>query len=301
MREAIVIFLRGLDLPAHEEVHDEDYGDLFGDTTDVGEGAQDVGEEHGQWVGFDYAVREDERSKVGIMWADERLYGHALGGTTLTVLEEFQEDDFEGAGSGQISRKGQVSDHVGCVLGMLRTASVAGGRGWLLREREVGIDCSPLAVVEQEFDTESLVKGHIWLHERRTVVVVGGGWAVSGVAAQVGVGVGMSCRGIGWGVQPGTAIVGGAGGLALGVVGAVRGRGCGYVVEGGVVVAGIDCRCSCGCMGKAARRLGLILGLVLVLVMMMMMGHSDGGRCKFIEPTRCRHRSRRRQRQGQRG
>lgn len=90
MGEAIVVLLCRFDLPAHDKVHDEYYGDLFWHPADVGEGAQDVGEESGQRVGFYDAVGEDEGGEVGVVWADERLYGYALCCAVLAVLEELE-------------------------------------------------------------------------------------------------------------------------------------------------------------------------------------------------------------------
>lgn len=46
-REAVVGFLRGRDLPPHDEEHDVQDGDLFGERGQVREGAEDVGEEFG--------------------------------------------------------------------------------------------------------------------------------------------------------------------------------------------------------------------------------------------------------------
>lgn len=44
VREAIVGFLRKGDLPAHNEEHDIEHGDLFRDGAQIGECAEDVGE-----------------------------------------------------------------------------------------------------------------------------------------------------------------------------------------------------------------------------------------------------------------
>lgn len=45
VREAVVGFLRRGDFPAHDEEHDVQHGDLFGDGAEVRKGAQDVGED----------------------------------------------------------------------------------------------------------------------------------------------------------------------------------------------------------------------------------------------------------------
>lgn len=45
MRKPVVVLLRGLDLPAHDEEHDKDDGNLLRLATDVGKRAQDIREE----------------------------------------------------------------------------------------------------------------------------------------------------------------------------------------------------------------------------------------------------------------
>jgi hypothetical protein len=56
VRQAVVILLCRFNLPAHDQEHDEYYGDLFWSAADVGECAQDVGEELGQRMGVYYTV-----------------------------------------------------------------------------------------------------------------------------------------------------------------------------------------------------------------------------------------------------
>lgn len=110
---------------------------------------------------LDIAVRVDERGEVWVQGADERLDGVALGGMCLAVLQKVEHDDVEGAGGGDIAGQGEMGHEGGGVLCELTGADIAGRR--LLWRREVGVYGSRLAMVEQEVDAETLVRGQLGL------------------------------------------------------------------------------------------------------------------------------------------
>ena len=93
MWQAVIVLLRRLNLPAHNQEHDEDDGHLLGLGADVGEGAKDVGKELGQRVRLDDTIGIGQRGEVGVVRPDQRLHGHALGRAILAVLQEVEQDD----------------------------------------------------------------------------------------------------------------------------------------------------------------------------------------------------------------
>ena len=92
IRQPVIVFGRGLDLPTHDQEHDIDDGDLLGKTAYVGEGAQDVGKQLGQGVGTDVTIRTDNGGEVGIQWAHQRLDGIAGSSTLLAFGQEVEQD-----------------------------------------------------------------------------------------------------------------------------------------------------------------------------------------------------------------
>lgn len=197
--QAVVVLLCGLNLPAHDEEHDEDNGHLLGAAADVGKGAQDVCEELGQRVRLDGAVGIGQRGEVGIVWPNERLDGHALGRTVLAVLQKVEQDDVERAGGGQIARQRQVGDQAGGILGMLAGADVAGaGVVW---RGQVGVDGAALAIVEQKVDAQAFVKGHVRVHMGGACLAKVRAGAVARVSAQMAGGrvAGIEPRALGGG------------------------------------------------------------------------------------------------------
>lgn len=68
--EAFVVFLRGGDLPAHDEEHDVEHRDLFREVGEVRELAEDVGEEFGERVGEGCAFGVEEGGDGGVGRAD---------------------------------------------------------------------------------------------------------------------------------------------------------------------------------------------------------------------------------------
>lgn len=101
--EPVVVLLRGVDLPAHEDEHDVEHGDLLGEGGDIREGAQDVGEDFGDRVRVDASLRVEEGRNAGVGWADEALFRDALGCFALAVVEEIEEDGVEGACWGHVA------------------------------------------------------------------------------------------------------------------------------------------------------------------------------------------------------
>lgn len=163
VRQAVIILLRGLNLPAHDQEHDEDDGHLLGLGTDVGEGAKDVGKELGQRVRLNDTIGIGQRGEVGVVRPYQRLHGHALGRAVLAVLQEVEQDDVQRAGGGEVPRQSEVGDHVRGIHGVLATADIAGSR--LLWRGQVRVDRPALAIVKEEVDAQALVKGHVRLDQ----------------------------------------------------------------------------------------------------------------------------------------
>lgn len=86
--EAVVVFLGGRDLPAHDQEHDVQDGDLLGQGGEVREGPDDVGEDFAERVREVAALGVQERGYGGVGWADEVLRGDAFGGAALALGEE---------------------------------------------------------------------------------------------------------------------------------------------------------------------------------------------------------------------
>ncbi len=68
--EAVVGLLREGDFPAHDEEHDVEDGDLFGEGAEVWEGAKDVGEDFAEGMRVDAAFGVEERRDGGIGGSD---------------------------------------------------------------------------------------------------------------------------------------------------------------------------------------------------------------------------------------
>ena len=64
--QPVVILLRGLDLPAHDEKHDIYNGYLLRPAADVWERSQDISEQFRQGVRLDDAIRVDEGGEVRV-------------------------------------------------------------------------------------------------------------------------------------------------------------------------------------------------------------------------------------------
>lgn len=114
--EAVVVFLRGGDLPAHDEEHDVQHGDLLGEGGEVGEGPDDVGEDFGERVREGAALGVEERGDGRVGGADEVLAGDAFGGAALALGEEVEEEAIEGAGGANVADGGGVGAGGGGVV-----------------------------------------------------------------------------------------------------------------------------------------------------------------------------------------
>ena len=97
-RHAIVIFAIGADVPPDDQKHhiqDSDFDRRFGE---IGECAEDVGEEAGEGVRVDAALWPEGAAKSRIGGADEVGFGVACGGVLASFAEEFEEEAVEGTG-----------------------------------------------------------------------------------------------------------------------------------------------------------------------------------------------------------
>jgi hypothetical protein len=183
VRQSIIILLRRLNLPAHDEEHDEDNGDLFRLAADIGEGAQNVGEELRQRMRLDVALGVDQRSEVGIRWANERFERDAFGCARVAVLQEVEHNDIERTCRLRIPGQCEMGGQTRRVLSVAATAHVVGLRE--LGRWQVGVYNSSLAVVKQEVNAQSLVKGRIWRLNLRRAGGVEPWTVVVGVASHV--------------------------------------------------------------------------------------------------------------------
>jgi len=114
--EAVVVFLRGGDLPAHDEEHNVQHGDLLGEGGEVGEGPDDVGEDFGERVREGAAVGVEERGDGGVGRADEVLAGDAFGGAALALGKEVEEEAVERAGGADVADGGVGAGGGGVVV-----------------------------------------------------------------------------------------------------------------------------------------------------------------------------------------
>lgn len=86
--QAVVVFLRGGDLPAHDEEHDIEDGDALREGREVGEGGEDVGEDFGERVGVFAVGRVKEGEHAGVARADDFVGREAVGGALAALVEE---------------------------------------------------------------------------------------------------------------------------------------------------------------------------------------------------------------------
>ena len=189
--EAVVVFLRGGDLPAHDEEHDVQHSDLLREGGEVGEGPDDVGKDFGERVREDAAFGVEERGDGGVGRADEVLAGDALGGAALALGEEVEEEAVERAGRADVADGGGVGaggggvvvvafggeDGVGWVGGVGGQLRVAGDGGLLS-----SVTCVLLGV-EQEVEMELFARGAEVEAVRDTASL-----AVEGVTRRCGLG-----------------------------------------------------------------------------------------------------------------
>lgn len=165
MRQPIVVLLGGLDLPTHDQKHDEDNGHLLRLAADVWKGPQDIGEDLRQWMCLNLALRVDERSEVRIQWSNECSDRDTLRSTRLSFLQEVEEDDIERACWLSIPRQRQMRYKTGSILCKAAAADIAGRR--LLWWWKVWVYRPPLTIVKQKVYTKPLVKRHVWCLDLR--------------------------------------------------------------------------------------------------------------------------------------
>ena len=125
--EALVVFRRGADLPAHGQEHDVEHRDLLGEVLDVREGFDDVRVDFRERVREVGALGRLEGGEGGVGWADEVVGAEAVGGELAPFAEEVEEDDVEGACGGAMSERVVVSADRGGKVGWRLT--VFGGLG----------------------------------------------------------------------------------------------------------------------------------------------------------------------------
>lgn len=107
VRQTVAVVGGGADEEADEEVHDVEDGDFFGRGGEVGEGADDVGEEAGDGVGVGGAVGVKEAVEGGVGGAEEvEGGGGAVGGALAAFGVEVEEETVEGAGWGGVLGEG---------------------------------------------------------------------------------------------------------------------------------------------------------------------------------------------------
>lgn len=151
--ETVVVVAGGRDLPAGEEEHDEQDGDLFGQAVEVREGVEHVGEDFGERVRG--VVRVEEGAEGGVGGADEGRGRGAGTGVLGARGEEVEEEAVEGAGGGGVfdggaegvrGGGGEAGVRVGGLKGDVRVGG-EGRRG--AREGEVLGGDGVVAVVEE--------------------------------------------------------------------------------------------------------------------------------------------------------
>jgi len=186
VRQAIVVFLRRFNLPAHDQKHDVHNGHLLRQAADIRKGPQDVCEQLRQWMRDDVALGVLDGREVWVQRSDERLDGVPCGGALLAVSEEVEQDSVEGAGAGDVAGQREVWDEE---RGVLAQAAGADRGGGLRRRRgrgEIGVQRWTLGVVlEEEVYAQALVAGQAG----RYVAVVGrhaAGMAGGGVGPRAG-------------------------------------------------------------------------------------------------------------------
>lgn len=90
--QPVVVLLRGGDLPAHEQEHDVEEGDFFGERGEIGKGGEDVGEYFGEGVRVDAAGGVKEGGDAGVEGPDKLGDRDAVGGKLLAFVEEVEEE-----------------------------------------------------------------------------------------------------------------------------------------------------------------------------------------------------------------
>ena len=108
--QSFIIFARGGDLPAHDEEHDVEDGDLFGEGGEIGEFGEDVREDFAEGVGVDAGGGVEEGRDGGVGGADEVGGGGAFGGAGAAVGEEVEEDYVQWAGGRGVADGDAVGD-----------------------------------------------------------------------------------------------------------------------------------------------------------------------------------------------
>ena len=98
LRHSLVVFAVGADVPPDDEEHDIQDGDLDRRFGQIGECAEDVGEEAGERVRVDAALWAEGAAEGRIGGADEVGFGVACCGVLAPFAEEFEEEAVEWAG-----------------------------------------------------------------------------------------------------------------------------------------------------------------------------------------------------------
>lgn len=105
VRQPVVVLGRWFNLPAHDQEHDVDYGNLLGESTYVRKGTQDVGEQLGQGVSINVAVGVDNGGEVRILRAHQSLDVVPGRSTLLALGQKVEQDGVKRACGGQVARQ----------------------------------------------------------------------------------------------------------------------------------------------------------------------------------------------------
>jgi hypothetical protein len=136
--QAVVVLLCRLNLPAHDQEHDEDYGYLLRLAANVRKCPQNVGKELRQRMRLYAALGVHKGGEVWVQRAHERFDGQSLCGAVLAVLQKLEHDYVKGTGWLDIAWQCEVSRHIGSILGKGVAANIA--RLGLLWRRQIGVD-----------------------------------------------------------------------------------------------------------------------------------------------------------------
>jgi hypothetical protein len=183
MRQPVIVLLGGLNLPPHDQEHDEDYRNLLRQPAYIRKRAQDIREELRQRVRLHNSVSIGQGREVGIVWPDQRLHRDAFHRAVLPVLQEVQQYDIKRARGRDVAGEREVGYQIGRKLGMSAAAHVDGLR--LLGRGEVRVYVSTLPVVEEEVYAQPLIEGHLGLYMGCSGLVEVRAGAVVGVPAQM--------------------------------------------------------------------------------------------------------------------
>ena len=107
IRQPIITLFRRADLPPHDQEHDVEDGNLFGQVVQIWEFGEDVGEDFGEGVGVEAGGGVEEGGDRRVGGADEVCGRSAFGGAGAAVGEEVKEDGVERA-SGEDVANGDV-------------------------------------------------------------------------------------------------------------------------------------------------------------------------------------------------